>query len=89
MVEKIKGQPHIALTTDCWKSFAKQSYVTITCHLIDQNGEYNIFLLSTTEIKERHTASNLRHHIQDVLRNWGWKLILSLQTSTAQTQMTL
>ena len=37
VVEKIKGQPHIALTTDCWKSFAKQSYVTITCHIIDQD----------------------------------------------------
>ena len=71
VIEKIQSQHHIALATDAWKSYAKQSYITLTCHLIDHNGELHNFVLSTTEIKERHTAQNLRHHIQYDLVKWG------------------
>ena len=61
----------IALTSDAWKSFAKQSYVGLTCHLIDHNGELQNFLLSTTEIEQRHTSQNLREHTQRELVKWG------------------
>ena len=71
VIEKIQSQHHIAMTTDAWKSFAKQSYVTLTCHLIDHTGELHNVLLSTTEIKKRHTAENLRHHIQKEVVEWG------------------
>ena len=71
VIEKIQSQHHIAMTTDAWKSFAKQSYVTLTCHLIDHTGELHNVLLSTTEIKKRHTAENLRDHIQKELVQWG------------------
>ena len=53
VIEKIQSQHHIAMTTDAWKSFAKQSYVTLTCHLIDHTGELHNILLSTTEIKKK------------------------------------
>ena len=33
VTEKIESNPHLALTTDAWKSFAKQSYITLTCHI--------------------------------------------------------
>ena len=71
VIEKIQSQHHIAMTTDAWKSFAKQSYVTLTCHLIDHTGELHNILLSTTEIKTSHTAENLRDHIQKELVQWG------------------
>ncbi len=45
VIEKIDKVPYIALTTDAWKSFAKQSYAGLTCHLIDHNGELQNFLL--------------------------------------------
>ena len=70
-MEKIQSQHHIAVTTDAWKSFAKQSYITLTCHLIDHNGELQNFLLSTTEIEQRHTSQNLREHTQRELVKWG------------------
>ena len=59
------------MTSDAWKSFAKQSYVGLTCHLINQKGELQNFLLSTTEIEKRHTSQNLREHIQTELVKWG------------------
>ena len=59
------------MTSDALKSFAKQSYVGLTCHLIDHNGELQNFLLSTTEIEQRHTSQNLREHTQRELVKWG------------------
>ena len=63
--------PHIALTSDAWKSFAKQSYIGLTCHIINHKGELLNFHLSTTEIKKRHTSQNLREHIQTEVIKWG------------------
>ena len=51
VIEKIENVHHIALTTDAWKFCAKQSYIALTCHIIDHNGELQNFHLSTTEIK--------------------------------------
>ena len=59
------------MTTDAWKSFAKQSYVTLKCHLIDHTGELHNILLSTTEIKKKHTAENLQYNIQKEVVKWG------------------
>ena len=58
VIEKIQSQHHIAMTTDAWKSFAKQSYVTLTCHLIDHTGELHNLLLSTTEVKNDKWQKN-------------------------------
>ena len=69
-VKRLKNIHHIALTTDTWKSFAKQSYITLTCHIIDHNGQLHNILLITAEIKTRHTSENLRKHIETELVKW-------------------
>ena len=71
----IKDVPNLSLTTDAWKSFSKQSYITITCHIIDDQGKLHEFILNTTEIKKRHTSVNLFQHIQKVLSDWGLESI--------------
>ena len=50
--DKIKNVHNISITTDAWKSFAKHSYITITCHIIDDEGNLHDFILDTTEIKK-------------------------------------
>ncbi|MCP4255070.1 MAG: hypothetical protein GY775_17020, partial [Candidatus Scalindua sp.] len=69
--DRLKHVPHIALTTDAWKSISKQSYITVTSHMIDDEGILHNFLLDTTEITVRHTSDNLHKHIQTVLQTWG------------------
>ena len=64
VIEIIKSQHHIAITTDIWKSFSKHSYVTLTSHIIDHTGELHNILLCTNEIKVQHTSENLRDHIE-------------------------
>ena len=46
----IENNHHISLTTDAWKSFSKHSYITITCHLIDDDGVLHNFISDTSEI---------------------------------------
>ncbi|MCP4141638.1 MAG: hypothetical protein GY755_15415, partial [Chloroflexi bacterium] len=71
--DMLEHVPYIALTTDAWKSISKQSYITVTAHMIDDEGVLHNFILDTTEIKVRHTSENLRNHIQNVLQDWGLK----------------
>ena len=52
VIEILKNQHHIAITTDIWKSFSKHSYVTLTSHIIDHTGELHNILLTTNEIKK-------------------------------------
>ena len=69
------------MTTNAWKSFTKQSYVTLTCHLIDHTGELHNVLLSTTEMEKRQTAESLRNHIQYVLVQCGLESELDIVTT--------
>ena len=62
---------NISFTTDAWRSFNRDSYITITAHVIDDDLELHSFVLDTSEIKVRHTAENLFYHINKVLQQWG------------------
>ena len=50
---------------------SQNNNVTLTCHLIDHTGELHNLLLSTTEMQKRHTAENVRNHIQKEIVQWG------------------
>ena len=59
------------MTTDAWTSFSKQSYITVTAHLIDNQVELQFFVLDTSEIKERHTSENLLEHVKGVMKKFN------------------
>ena len=46
---------YVALTTDCWTSLTTTSYMTVTCHYIDQEWQMQAHALATQNIEERHT----------------------------------
>ena len=66
----LKKVQHIAFTTDAWRSFHKDSYITITAHVLDDDLTLHSFVLDTSEISERHTSDNLFKHIDKVLKGW-------------------
>ena len=70
----IKDNHYISLTTNVWKSFSKHSYITITCHLIDDDGVLHNFMLDKLEMKERHTSGNILTHIQRILKKKGFRI---------------
>ena len=58
------------MTTDAWTSFSKQSYITVTAHLIDNQVELQFFVLHTSEIKLRHRSENLLEHVKGVMNKF-------------------
>jgi hypothetical protein len=65
-----KSNSIYSITTDGWTSRACTSFVTYTLHLLV---DYRIlsFVLSTTEVSERHTAENLTAHLIKTIVKWG------------------
>ena len=59
------------MTTDVWSSLSKQSYITVTAHLIDDDVKLHKFVLDTSEIKVRHTSENLLAHVKKVMKTFN------------------
>lgn len=61
----------MAITTDCWTALTTESYVTITCHYIDEYWKVNSAVLFTQSMPGRHTADNLTAKLVDAVETWG------------------
>ena len=62
----------IALTCDIWSTLqgSTRCYVTVTCHLINENFELLEFVLTTEEMQVSHTAENLSERLHEIIYNW-------------------
>ena len=68
MVQNIlDGVDSVALTTDCWTSASQQSYITMTCHIIDKDMNLQSFVLDTLAMDVAHTSDNLIDQVKEVL----------------------
>lgn len=61
----------VALTADAWTSLAVDSYVTLTCHWIDENWSLQSIVLEPIQMEGRHTAENLAFHINFITEEWN------------------
>jgi len=50
---------YIAITTDCWTSVATESYISVTCHYINNNYELKSTILFTKLLIRNYTAENM------------------------------
>ena len=55
------------MTTDAWSSLSKQSYITVTAHLIDDDVKLHKFVLDTSEMNLSHTSENVLAHVKNVM----------------------
>ena len=67
---KLKPAEGVACTTDGWTSIATESYITLTCHFIDNKWDMNSFCLETRHHPESHTAENLKCLLDDAFSEW-------------------
>lgn len=65
-----RGVEAISLTTDSWTSRANDSYVCVTCHVMDKEFVQHVHALACAEMAECHTAENLQRFIESVLVEW-------------------
>jgi zinc finger BED domain-containing protein 1 (E3 SUMO-protein ligase ZBED1) len=59
------------ITTDLWTSHAKQGYIGITCHWLNDKMELCDILLCVEPIKYPHTGDNIRNTIISKLESLG------------------
>ena len=45
-------------------------YITLTCHLIDNDWKFHSFVLTTTEVAEDHTSENLVIVLDTIMKEW-------------------
>ena len=67
---KIKPLEAVACTTDGWTSIATESYITLTCHFIDNKWDMNSVCLQTRHHPESHTAENLKEILEGAFSEW-------------------
>lgn len=68
--ERIKTVPAVCLTTDCWTSNTTSSYMSVTCHYI-QECKLHSNLLDCFVVTEQHTADTLAQELSSVAHEWG------------------
>jgi len=66
----LKEAEHICLTTDCWTSRNKESFMAITIHFIDSNFSLKSVLISCSAFNESHTSNNLSAEIKKTVDEW-------------------
>ena len=69
VLEMLRPVDALACTSDCWTSAAKQSYMTITAHFID---DWNMksLCLQTRHCPEQHTAEHLKELHLAAFKEW-------------------
>ncbi|XP_054745524.1 E3 SUMO-protein ligase ZBED1-like [Anastrepha obliqua] len=63
---------HLAITTDLWTSRASKSFITVTCHFIDEDYILRSAVLSTNLLlnETNHSAQNIGETVRLVLDSW-------------------
>ncbi|KAG2455213.1 RBM5 protein, partial [Polypterus senegalus] len=66
---RVSKVPAVCLTTDCWTSRTTASYMSVTCHFIEDFRVASC-LLDCFEFSERHTADNIAQQLLSVAAEW-------------------
>lgn len=72
--ESLRQASFVSLTTDGWTSRANQSYITITCHFIDDDWQMQSYVLQTRILEESHTGANIAEVLCNALDEWEIKI---------------
>ncbi|KAL1465900.1 hypothetical protein MTO96_043061 [Rhipicephalus appendiculatus] len=65
------GTPCYSVTTDGWSSRPGDSYVSFTCHLLDEEFSLRNYQLACRHMPEGHTSENLKNVLLDLAEEWG------------------
>ena len=61
----------VCLTTDIWTSRISQSYMTVTCHFIDNSWQPKSYVLETFHLSVSHTAENIASELIRIANEWS------------------
>lgn len=67
----VDGANSVVLTTDIWTSRATEAYLTVSCHIIDENWQMQAYVLQTCSFQGQHNAENICSELKRVTQEWG------------------
>ena len=71
VIAQLQEAHSVALTTDSWKSRATESYVTITCHYIDNKWAQREFTVQTRILEKKHSGENIAEILLESAEEWN------------------
>ena len=71
IMKELQEIESVAITTDFWTSRNTESYITVSCHFIDQLWGLKSYILSTYQVKMSHTAENIASELKAITDKWG------------------
>ncbi|XP_028989032.1 E3 SUMO-protein ligase ZBED1-like isoform X2 [Betta splendens] len=70
-LQQALGSPeHIVLSCELWSSSPEDSYLTVSCHFVDDRGKLKSFMLKTTSMLGDDSAASIKNHLSAVMEAW-------------------
>ena len=60
----------VAITTDLWQAANQDSYLGVTVHYINRNGNLESKVLCLRHLQINHTAENIYNSLKSILEEW-------------------
>ena len=72
MKQYLESKVHlIAITTDIWTSYANDTYLSLTMHLVDSSWDMILCVLVTVPFPEHHTVVNIVNKVKQVVEKYN------------------
>lgn len=69
--QSLDGTNSAVITTDMWTSRTTEAYLTVSCHIIDENWQMQAYVLETCSFSGQHTADNICSELKRITDEWG------------------
>ncbi|CAJ1059561.1 zinc finger BED domain-containing protein 1 [Xyrichtys novacula] len=63
----------MSLTCESWSYRAEDSFLTVSCHFVDNLGNLKSYMLSTVCLFGDESADNIKSHLKAIMEAWGVK----------------
>ena len=60
----------VCITTDAWTSINMDSFLTVTCHFINDIYQLKTYVLETVKIEGSHTGAAIANNLKGIFNNW-------------------
>ncbi|XP_041647865.1 zinc finger BED domain-containing protein DAYSLEEPER [Cheilinus undulatus] len=67
----LKEPEDVVLTCESWSHRVKDSFLTVSCHFVDNHGNLKSYVLSTKYLLRDESADNIIKQISAVVKAWG------------------
>ncbi|XP_077063574.1 E3 SUMO-protein ligase ZBED1-like [Siphateles boraxobius] len=71
VIQGLMSAERVAITSDGWTSCTTESYITVTCHFIDNKWQMKNHVLQTRVLGDTHSGVNIGQVLRSACEEWG------------------